>query len=131
MFLYLWIVYIVFLQKFLLQGRLIFGPDVRSLFLTIFLIVAPVAVFCIFVARKLMDDFPHSSGVPIFLVVVVFTVYVSSLSLSLSLTSCGFSFLFLFLFFTSSPLGLLVLLNHYFKGVNLFKPCVDSCQSQV
>lgn len=62
-------------NKFLLQGRVIFGPDVRSLFLTIFLIIAPVAVFCIFVARKLMDDFPHSSGVSILVVVVVFTVY--------------------------------------------------------
>ncbi|XP_030517829.1 probable protein S-acyltransferase 7 [Rhodamnia argentea] len=60
---------------FFLQGRLIFGPDVRSLGLTIFLIVAPVAVFCIFVARKLMDDFPDHYGISIMVVVVVFTVY--------------------------------------------------------
>ncbi|XVF54742.1 hypothetical protein PTKIN_Ptkin05aG0205900 [Pterospermum kingtungense] len=55
---------------FLLGGRLIFGPDVRSLFLTIFLIAAPVALFCVFVARKLMDDFPHHLGISIMVVVV-------------------------------------------------------------
>ncbi|KAK3412972.1 hypothetical protein EUGRSUZ_I01621 [Eucalyptus grandis] len=60
---------------FFLQGRLIFGPDVRSLGLTILLIVAPVAVFCIFVARKLMDDFPDHYGISIMVVAVVFTVY--------------------------------------------------------
>ncbi|GLT73352.1 hypothetical protein SLA2020_452180 [Shorea laevis] len=61
---------------FFLQGRFIFGPDVRSLGLTIFLIVAPVAVFCVFVARKLMDDFSHHLGISIMVVAVVFTVYV-------------------------------------------------------
>ena len=71
------------LQKFLLQGRLIFGPDVRSLFLTIFLIAAPVAVFCVFVARKLMHVYSHNSGISILVVAVVVTVYVSSLSFSL------------------------------------------------
>ncbi|XP_047314596.1 probable protein S-acyltransferase 7 [Impatiens glandulifera] len=60
---------------FLLQGRFVFGPDVRSLVLTIFLIVAPVAVFCVFVARKLMDDFSHNSGISIMVIAVVFTAY--------------------------------------------------------
>uniref|UniRef100_A0A1D1YEW1 S-acyltransferase n=1 Tax=Anthurium amnicola TaxID=1678845 RepID=A0A1D1YEW1_9ARAE len=60
---------------FFLRGRLIFGPDVRSLFLTIFLIVAPVSIFCVFVARKLMDDFSHHSGISIMVIAVVFTVY--------------------------------------------------------
>ncbi|XP_024030902.1 probable protein S-acyltransferase 7 [Morus notabilis] len=63
-------------NKFFLQGRFIFGPDVRSLGLTIFLIVAPVTIFCIFVARKLMDDFGHHWGVLIMVVAVVFTLYV-------------------------------------------------------
>ncbi|OAY76257.1 putative protein S-acyltransferase 7 [Ananas comosus] len=58
---------------FFLQGRFIFGPDVRSLFLTIFMIVAPVLVFCVFVARKLMDDFSHHLGISIMVVVVAFT----------------------------------------------------------
>ncbi|KAL2455568.1 putative protein S-acyltransferase 7 [Forsythia ovata] len=62
-------------NKFFLQGRFIFGPDVRSLALTIFLIVAPVAVFCVFVARKLMDDFSHHWGISIMVIAVVFTFY--------------------------------------------------------
>ncbi|KAJ3681285.1 hypothetical protein LUZ60_015774 [Juncus effusus] len=60
---------------FFLQGRFIFGPDVRSLFLTIFLIVGPVAVFCVFVARNLMHRFSHHLGVIIMIVAVVFTFY--------------------------------------------------------
>ncbi|KAJ6795959.1 putative protein S-acyltransferase 7 isoform X1 [Iris pallida] len=59
---------------FFLQGRFMFGPDARSLFLTIFLIVAPVSIFCIFVARKLMDDFNHW-GISIMVVAIAFTLY--------------------------------------------------------
>ncbi|KAK3036400.1 hypothetical protein RJ639_029999 [Escallonia herrerae] len=61
---------------FFFQGRFIFGPDVRSLLLTIFLIVAPVAIFCVFVAGKLMDDFSHHLGILIMVVAVLFTIYV-------------------------------------------------------
>ncbi|GAV88794.1 zf-DHHC domain-containing protein [Cephalotus follicularis] len=61
---------------FFLQGRFIFGPDVRSLGLTIVLIVAPVTVFCVFVASKLMDHFSHHLGVSIMVVVLLFTFYV-------------------------------------------------------
>lgn len=63
-------------NRFFLQGRFIFGPDARSLVLTIFLIVAPVAVFCVFVGRKLSDDFPDDWGISIMVVAVVFTFYV-------------------------------------------------------
>lgn len=63
-------------NRFLLQGRFIFGPDVRSLALTIFLIAAPVAVFCIFVARKPVDDFSNNLGTSIIVVAIVFTIYV-------------------------------------------------------
>ncbi|KAH7686713.1 palmitoyltransferase ZDHHC9/14/18 protein [Dioscorea alata] len=59
---------------FFLQGRFIFGPDVRSLFLTIFLIVAPASVFCALVARKLMDQF-SDWGVSIMVIAVAFTIY--------------------------------------------------------
>ena len=62
---------------FLLQGRLIFGPDAKSILLTIVLIVAPVAVFCAFVARKLLDDFPHHWGWSIMVIVIVLTLFVS------------------------------------------------------
>ena len=67
------------MQEFFLQGRFIFGPDVRSVFLTMFLIIAPVVTFCVFVARHLMNDFPDSWGISVMVVVVVFTVYVSIL----------------------------------------------------
>ncbi|CAL4999957.1 unnamed protein product [Urochloa decumbens] len=62
-------------NEFFLQGRFIFGPDVRSVFLTMFLIIAPVVAFCVFVGRHLMNDFPDSWGISVVVVVVVFTVY--------------------------------------------------------
>lgn len=61
---------------FCLNGRLIFGPDVRSLPLTIFLIVAPVIVFCVFVGRKLMDEFHQKWGISIIVVAAVLTVWI-------------------------------------------------------
>lgn len=61
---------------FFLQGRFVFGPDVRSLVLTIFLVVAPVSVFCVFVARKLMYDFDDHWGVSVMVVAVLFTIHV-------------------------------------------------------
>ncbi|PIA41950.1 hypothetical protein AQUCO_02100056v1 [Aquilegia coerulea] len=66
---------------FFLQGRFIFGPDVRSLGLTIFLIAAPVTIFCVFVARKLMDDYSHHLGISIIVIAVAFTLYVLALLL--------------------------------------------------
>jgi len=82
----IFIVFIHFLQKFFLQGRFIFGPDARSLALTIFLIAAPVAVFCVYIARKLINDFSDHLGVTIMAIAVIFTIYVRlSLFLCLSL----------------------------------------------
>ncbi|RDX73955.1 putative protein S-acyltransferase 7, partial [Mucuna pruriens] len=63
-------------NEFCLQGRLIFGPDVKSIFLTVFLIVAPVAVFSAFVVRKLLDDFPHNWGYSILIVVILHTMFI-------------------------------------------------------
>ncbi|GER46816.1 DHHC-type zinc finger family protein [Striga asiatica] len=62
-------------NKFFLQGRFVFGPDVRSLAITIILIVAPVTVFCAFVARKLVDDFSDNWGASIMVIAIVFTFY--------------------------------------------------------
>ncbi|XP_065872821.1 probable protein S-acyltransferase 7 [Euphorbia lathyris] len=70
---------------FFLGGRLIFGPDARSVLLTIFLIVAPVAVFCVFVARKLIDDFANDWGISIVVIILVLT----SLDLILLLLTSG------------------------------------------
>ncbi|KAF8005820.1 hypothetical protein BT93_K0180 [Corymbia citriodora subsp. variegata] len=61
---------------FVLQGRLIFGPDAISLLFTPLLIIVPVAVFCIFVARKLINDFQHHWGISIMVIVLVLTLSV-------------------------------------------------------
>ncbi|CAK7340317.1 unnamed protein product [Dovyalis caffra] len=42
-------------NRFFCCGRLIFGPDVASIFLSTLLIVAPAIAFCIKVYRKIMD----------------------------------------------------------------------------
>ncbi|RVX04916.1 putative protein S-acyltransferase 3 [Vitis vinifera] len=50
---------LVFLQKFLCGGRLIFGPDVASLFLSTLLIGVPGFTFCIKMLVKIKSDDPH------------------------------------------------------------------------
>lgn len=60
-------------NRFFLNGRLIFGPDVRSLLATIILIVTPIVIFCVFVARHLMDEFSHHAGIAIMVIAVVHT----------------------------------------------------------
>ena len=72
------------LQVFFFQGRFIFGPDARSLFVTMFLIIAPVSIFCVFVAKGLMDDFSYGLGLPVMVAAVVFTAYVSTILTPLS-----------------------------------------------
>ncbi|KAH8961233.1 hypothetical protein BDL97_05G040800 [Sphagnum fallax] len=62
-------------NRFFLCGRFIFGPDVRSLAVTIFLIVAPMACFCVFVGRHLLHHYGHA-GIAIIVVAAVYTVYV-------------------------------------------------------
>ena len=69
------------MQRFCLGGRLVFGPDLRSIFLTVFLIVMPVILFCSFVSPKLINEFPHSVANLIIAICVLFTGYVSSSSL--------------------------------------------------
>eukprot|EP01018_Ginkgo_biloba_P037782 Gb_23313 [translate_table: standard] len=59
-------------NRFFLGGRLIFGPDVRSLMLTLFLILGPMAIFYAFVAKKIS----HYLGSSIMVVAIVFTIYV-------------------------------------------------------
>ncbi|XP_021900252.1 LOW QUALITY PROTEIN: probable protein S-acyltransferase 7 [Carica papaya] len=62
-------------NKFYLGGRLIFGPDVRSLFLTVSLIVAPVIMFCAGVSQGLIRGFQHPRGELIVVICAVFTAY--------------------------------------------------------
>uniref|UniRef100_A0A5B7B4P0 S-acyltransferase n=1 Tax=Davidia involucrata TaxID=16924 RepID=A0A5B7B4P0_DAVIN len=63
-------------NKFFFGGRLIFGPDFRSLFLTVFLIVAPVISFCVFVSQGLVNEFPHHLGRLIVAISAIFTAYI-------------------------------------------------------
>ncbi|XP_039063973.1 protein S-acyltransferase 8-like isoform X2 [Hibiscus syriacus] len=43
-------------NKFIFKGRLIFGPDAKSLIVTLLLIIVPVIIFCTNVARNLFDE---------------------------------------------------------------------------
>ncbi|KAG2665564.1 hypothetical protein I3760_15G012800 [Carya illinoinensis] len=64
-------------NKFILGGRLIFGPDARSLLVTLLLILVPVIIFCAFVARHLRHELlQHNVGYVILVVAIVFTIYV-------------------------------------------------------
>ncbi|XP_010433743.1 PREDICTED: protein S-acyltransferase 8-like [Camelina sativa] len=64
-------------NKFILGGRLIFGPDARSLPATLLLIIVPVALFCVFVARHLRHEFSsYNAGYAILVVAILFTIYV-------------------------------------------------------
>ncbi|KAF2288424.1 hypothetical protein GH714_007346 [Hevea brasiliensis] len=61
---------------FCFGGRLIFGPDARSLFLTVFLIVTPVILFCAFVSHELISEFQPHFGNFVVVVCAIFTAYV-------------------------------------------------------
>ncbi|KAI4352750.1 hypothetical protein L6164_006971 [Bauhinia variegata] len=64
-------------NKFIFGGRLIFGPDARSLFVTLLLIIVPIIVFCVFVARHLRHEFSsYNAGYAISVVAVLFTIHV-------------------------------------------------------
>ncbi|WOG89240.1 hypothetical protein DCAR_0208477 [Daucus carota subsp. sativus] len=74
---------------FLFRGRLIFGPDVRSVLWTVILIVAPVPCFCVFIARKLMDEYSKNIGISVMVVAVLFTIWVLVLLLLTAGTDPG------------------------------------------
>ncbi|GKU96319.1 hypothetical protein SLEP1_g9569 [Rubroshorea leprosula] len=62
-------------NRFCLGGRLIFGPDAGSIYLTASLILIPVILFCAFVSQRLIHEFQHHMGNLIVAICVVFTVY--------------------------------------------------------
>lgn len=80
-----------FYQKFCCGGRLIFGPDVASLFLSMLLIAGPAVLFCYQIIRKIyqdhkirngeatgIDDHSKILGYPVFVVTIVVTLVVSN-----------------------------------------------------
>ncbi|KAJ0096925.1 hypothetical protein Patl1_27659 [Pistacia atlantica] len=65
------------LQKFLCNGRLVFGPDAKSLLVTLLLILVPVVIFCTNVARNLVHEVSaYNAGYAILVVAILLTVYV-------------------------------------------------------
>ncbi|XP_031125686.1 protein S-acyltransferase 8-like [Ipomoea triloba] len=77
-------------NKFFLGGRLIFGPDARSLLITLLLVIVPVTIFCVFVARHLRHQFsPHNAGYAVIVAAIVFTIHVLVLLLLTSARDPG------------------------------------------
>lgn len=75
---------------FLCNGRLIFGPDARSLIVSVLLILVPSTIFCTFVARKLLHEFHTlTAGYAVLVVAIVFTIYVLVLLLFTSARDPG------------------------------------------
>ncbi|XP_009353491.2 probable protein S-acyltransferase 7 [Pyrus x bretschneideri] len=76
-------------NKFFFNGRIILGPDSRSLILTVSLIVVPVILFCAFVSQGLIHQFPHYIGNLIVAICPVLAVYVVTLLLITSARDPG------------------------------------------
>ncbi|OAY84967.1 putative protein S-acyltransferase 7 [Ananas comosus] len=66
-------------NKFLCGGRLIFGPDMRSMVLTVFLILVPVIFFAVFVSQSLVVEFQHNLGNIIVAIAIALATYVITL----------------------------------------------------
>lgn len=74
-------------NKFICGGRLVFGPDARSLLVTLLLIIVPVIIFCVCVARHLRHELSsYNSGYAILAVTILFTIHILVV---LFLTSSG------------------------------------------
>ncbi|XP_019454849.1 PREDICTED: probable protein S-acyltransferase 4 [Lupinus angustifolius] len=61
-------------NKFLCGGRLVFGPDVGSIFLTTFLIAGPAIAFCVKIYLKIRHESDDAYWCPVFIVGLILTV---------------------------------------------------------
>ena len=68
------------LQLFACGGRLIFGPDIRSLCLSFLLILVPGTLFCVLVAPNFRGRLP--GGVAVLPATIVFVVWVGALRIT-------------------------------------------------
>lgn len=94
---------------------MVFGPDARSLFVTLLLIIVPVIIFCVCVARHLRHEFsPHNSGYAILAVAILFTIHVSSANFFLFY--CSF-----FIYFLSFCTHSFSLVYFKFRSPNLMQ----------
>lgn len=66
-------------QKFLCGGRVVFGHDAGSLFLTSFLIGGPAVTFCIKMTLKMINGDQPSFDLPVLIVAIVLTLLVGNL----------------------------------------------------
>ncbi|KNA23103.1 hypothetical protein SOVF_027860 [Spinacia oleracea] len=75
---------------FLFSGRVVLGPDAKSLLATILLIAVPTVFFCIFVAWNLRHQFAsYNAGYAIMVVAIIFTIWVLVLLLRTSMRDPG------------------------------------------
>jgi hypothetical protein len=74
--------FVPFIQRFLCGGRLVFGPDVASLFLTTFLIAAPAIAFCVKMYLKAKhekaNNGDHLFWCPVVIVGSILTILVNT-----------------------------------------------------
>ncbi|KAL4559088.1 hypothetical protein LXL04_031221 [Taraxacum kok-saghyz] len=64
-------------NNFCLGGRLIFGPDARSILVSASMIIVPVIIFCNFIGKHLLHEFPsYNAGYMIVVAPYLFTIYV-------------------------------------------------------
>ncbi|KAI4383639.1 hypothetical protein MLD38_009451 [Melastoma candidum] len=72
-------------NRFCCGGRVMFGPDARSLFLTAFLILAPVVLFCTFISEGLIREFGLRNGI----MIVAISIAITALIVILLLLTSG------------------------------------------
>ncbi|RZC44100.1 hypothetical protein C5167_037047 [Papaver somniferum] len=75
-------------NKFFFGGRLVFGPDAKSLLVTVLLILIPSVLFCTLVVRHIRHEF-NNAGYAILVVAILLAIYVLGLLLVTSARDPG------------------------------------------